>query len=150
MLGRMQWPPPPAMLHATEISGREQTHAAQPDRRRPGRPRLNRAGIEARAFALPAVTRVVQWGASDVYKVGGKVFAIVGDEGLSFKVTEIAFLVLTESGVGRQAPYCAKGQWAAVSYGAAEDSDFIDWLATAHSLIAAKLTKKLRAELGLA
>jgi predicted DNA-binding protein (MmcQ/YjbR family) len=37
----------------------------------------------------------------------------------------------------------------AVKFDAAEDSDFTDWLATSHSLIAAKLTKKLRAELGL-
>jgi len=111
---------------------------------------LNRAQLETCAFALPAVTRVVQWGESDVYKVGGKVFAIVGDESVSFKVSEIAFLVLTESGVGRQAPYCAKGQWAAVSFADAEDGDFVDWLATAHSLIAAKLTKRVRAELGLA
>ena len=111
---------------------------------------MNRAGIETAALALPGgVTKVVQWGASDVYKVGGKVFAIVGDEAISFKVTEIAFMVLTESGIGRQAPYCAKGQWAAVSYSDAVDSDFTDWLTTAHSLIAAKLTKKLRAELGL-
>ena len=110
---------------------------------------MNRAEIQARAMALPAVTHVVQWGASDVYKVGGKVFAIVGDESASFKVSEIAFMVLTESGVGRQAPYCAKGQWAAVTYDAAEDDDFADWLATAHSLIAAKLTRKVRAELGL-
>jgi predicted DNA-binding protein (MmcQ/YjbR family) len=110
---------------------------------------LTRAELEPAALALPAVTKVVQWGGSDVFKVGGKVFAIAGDEAVSFKVSEIAFLVLTESGVGRQAPYCAKGQWVAVSYGAADDADFADWLATAHSLIAAKLTKKARVELGL-
>ena len=92
---------------------------------------------------------MVQWGASDVYKVGGKVFAIVGDESISFRVSEIAFMVLTDSGVGRQAPYCPKGTTVAVKFDAAEDSDFTDWLATSHSLIAAKLTKKLRAELGL-
>ena len=28
--------------------------------------------------SLPAVTHVVQWGGSDVWKVGGKVFAIGG------------------------------------------------------------------------
>ena len=54
-------------------------------------------------MGLPAVTRVVQWGDSDVYKVGGKVFAIVGDEGMSFKVSEIGFMVLTEGGPARQA-----------------------------------------------
>ena len=110
---------------------------------------MTREEVASLALALPAVTHVVQWGASDVYKVGGKVFAIVGDESMSFKVSEIAFMVLTESGVGRQAPYCAKGQWAAVNFDAAEASDFAEWVSTAHSLIAAKLTKKLRAELGI-
>ena len=135
MLWRLQNPSRPPML--VQVAHDARSHD------------LNRAEIQARAMALPAVTHVVQWGASDVYKVGGKVFAIVGDESLSFKVSPIAFMVLTESGVGRQAPYCAKGQWAAVSYDAAEDGDFADWLATAHSLIAAKLTRKARAELGL-
>jgi predicted DNA-binding protein (MmcQ/YjbR family) len=111
---------------------------------------LTRAGIEAFAMALPAVTKVIQWGASDVYKVGGKVFAIVGDDGASFKVSEIGFLALTEGGPGRQAPYCAKGQWANVPLDALPAADLKDWLATAHGLIAAKLTRKLQAELGLA
>ena len=49
--------------------------------------------VEAFAMALPATTKVVQWGGSDVYKVGGKVFAICGlPGGISFKVTEIGFL----------------------------------------------------------
>ena len=110
---------------------------------------MTRADVEAIAFALPGVTRVVQWGASDVYKVGGKVFAIAGDEGVSFKVTDIGFLALTEGGPGRQAPYCAKGQWVNVSYPDLSEADARDWLPNAHALIAAKLTKKLRAELGL-
>lgn len=100
-------------------------------------------------MALPAVTKVIQWGASDVYKVGGKVFAICGDEGVSFKVTPIGFVALTEGGPGRQAPYCAKGHWVNVAFSAASKDDFIDWLTTAHGLIAAKLTRKLRAELEL-
>lgn len=102
-------------------------------------------------MALPAVTRVVQWGASDVYKVGGKVFAIGGAETISFKVTEIGFAVLTEAGgPGRQAPYCAKGQWANVDLDGVSRDELEGWLANAHGLIAAKLTRKARAELGLA
>ncbi|MBX3485134.1 MmcQ/YjbR family DNA-binding protein [Phenylobacterium sp.] len=109
---------------------------------------MTREQIEALALALPATTKVIQWGASDVYKVGGKVFAICGD-GLSFKVTEIGFEVLTHDGLGRQAPYCAKGQWVNIALERMDAEDARGWLATAHSLIAAKLTKKLRAELGL-
>jgi predicted DNA-binding protein (MmcQ/YjbR family) len=111
---------------------------------------LTQAELEAFAMALPAVTKVVQWGGSDVYKVGGKVFAICGLGGVSFKVTPIGFVVLTEVGPGRQAPYCAKGHWVNVALDGARDEDLADWLTTAHSLIAAKLTRKARAELGLA
>jgi predicted DNA-binding protein (MmcQ/YjbR family) len=111
---------------------------------------VKREAIETFSMALPAVTKVIQWGASDVYKVGGKVFAICGDEGVSFKVSDIGFLALTEGGPGRQAPYCAKGQWANVALDALADGDLQAWLKTAHELIAAKLTRKARAELGLA
>ena len=110
---------------------------------------MTRQELEAFAMGLPAVTKVVQWGGSDVFKVGGKVFAISGDESVSFKVTEIGFMALTETGVGRQAPYCAKGQWIAVDIASVLDTDLQAWITTAHSLIAAKLTRKLRAELGL-
>ena len=111
---------------------------------------MTRGELETFALGLPAVTKVVQWGASDVYKVGGKVFAIAGDDGVSFKVSEIGFKALTEGGPGRQAPDCAKGQWANVSLDVLPDADLTDWLTAAHRLIAAKLTRKLRAELGLA
>ena len=101
-------------------------------------------------MALPAVTHVVQWGGSDVYKVGGKVFAICGLRGgLSFKVSEIGFEMLTQDGPGRQAPYLAKGSWVIVDLDDLEPDLAPDWIAGAHGLIAAKLTKAARAELGL-
>lgn len=113
---------------------------------------MTREEVEAVALALPAATKVVQWGGSDVYKVGGKVFAICGLRGgLSFKVSEIGFMVLTdEGGPARQAPYLAKGQWVIVDLEDLAREDAEGWIATAHSLIAGKLTKKARQELGLA
>ena len=112
---------------------------------------MTRDEIEAVAMAMPAVTKVVQWGGSDVYKVGGKVFAVAGFEhGLAFKVSEIGFEVLTsDGGPGRQAPYFAKGGWVVVDLDAATLSEASGWLEAAHGLIAGKLTKKARAELGL-
>ena len=102
-------------------------------------------------MALPAVTKVVQWGGSDVYKVGGKVFAICGlGSGLSFKTTEIGFMVLTDGGPGRRAPYLSQGNWVAVGMDDLESADLVEWLATSHQLMAAKLTRARRRELGLA
>ncbi|MBI1200209.1 MAG: MmcQ/YjbR family DNA-binding protein [Phenylobacterium sp.] len=111
---------------------------------------MTRGEVEAVALALPAATKVVQWGGSDVYKVGGKVFAICGLRGgLSFKVSEIGFEVLTADGPGRQAPYLAKGHWVIVDLDDLDPRDAAGWIETAHSLIAAKLTRAVRAELGL-
>jgi predicted DNA-binding protein (MmcQ/YjbR family) len=112
---------------------------------------VTRDEIEAVAMALPAATKVVQWGGSDVYKVGGKVFAICGlAGGLSFKVTEIGFVALTEGGPARQAPYLHKGSWVFIELDAADEADIADWITTSHSLIAAKLTRAAKRELGLA
>ena len=112
---------------------------------------MTREEVEACALVLPAATKVVQWGGSDVYKVGGKVFAICGLQGgLSFKVSEIGFMVLTEEGgPGRQAPYLAKGQWVIVDLDDVTAEEAAGWIEASHGLIAAKLTRKAKAELGL-
>jgi len=111
---------------------------------------MTRDEVEAVAMALRAATKIVQWGGSDVYKVGGKVFAICGlAGGLSFKVSPIGFEVLTSDGPARQAPYLAKGHWVIVGLEDLDPEDAAGWIATAHSLIAAKLTRVVRAELGL-
>lgn len=111
---------------------------------------MTREAVQALALALPAATRIVQWGGSDVYKVGGKVFAICGLRGgLSFKVSPIGFEVLTSGGPARQAPYLAKGHWVIVDLEDLDPEDAAGWMATAHSLIVGKLTRAVRAELGL-
>ncbi len=101
-------------------------------------------------LGLPAVTLDEQWEAL-VGKVGGKVFCLNADASgdLVFKVGEIAFDGLTQiPGIG-QAAYFAKRQWVRVSPGALEDDLLAGYIRESHRLVAAKLTLKLRAELGL-
>jgi predicted DNA-binding protein (MmcQ/YjbR family) len=97
-------------------------------------------------------TSVDQQWESHVAKVGGKVFALLAVDGtqLVFKVSEISFDGLTTlAGVG-QAPYFAKRQWVAVSKGAAlSDAELKGYVAASYGMVAAKLTRKLRAELGI-
>lgn len=104
------------------------------------------------ALALPGATHQVQWGDDRVYKVGGKMFAVtdLAATRLSIKVSEIAFEALTESGRARSAPYLARAKWVQFDDLAALDDDEVaDWLRTAHGLVAAKLTRAVRRELGL-
>ncbi|MFZ3007115.1 MAG: MmcQ/YjbR family DNA-binding protein [Phenylobacterium sp.] len=109
------------------------------------------AALEACALSFPAATKVVQWGGSDVYKVGGKIFAIVGLGGrLMFMVTDLAYEVMTESGMAKPAPYLARAKWVSFDELEGLDPDEVaDWLKTAHGLIAAKLTRAQKAALGL-
>ena len=106
------------------------------------------------AIGLPGATMTIQWGDDHVYKVGGKMFAVlggaVGRNGFSLKASDVAFEVLSESGRAAPAPYLARARWLHFADLGAEASDEVaDWLKTAHALIAAKLTRKARAEIGL-
>ena len=108
--------------------------------------------LHAAAMALPGATMNVQWGDDCVYKVGGKMFAATDGaySNLSMKMTDIAFEALTTQGRGQPAPYMARAKWVKFDDLAALDAaEVAGWLGTAYELVAAKLTKKERAEIGL-
>ena len=105
---------------------------------------------------LPATTLVVQWGNSDVWKVGGKVFAICGwndgEDAFTFKAGEIAYEVLKgEPGI-RPAPYLASRgmKWLQVyEPQGMNDASLKEHLEMSYDMAVARLTKKARTELGL-
>jgi predicted DNA-binding protein (MmcQ/YjbR family) len=107
------------------------------------------------ALALPGATFDIKWGADRVYSVGGKMFAVVGvkEEGqarYSFKVSDLAFEMLTEQGIAVPAPYLARARWVQLaSVDVLEDVDLAGYLAEAHRIVAGKLTRKARVALGL-
>lgn len=110
----------------------------------------HRDRFAAEIAALPGTATVAQWG-SLVAKVGGKVFCLLSDTGdaIVFKVSETSYAgLITCAGVS-QAAYFAKGQWVSVAPDALDEPSLAAYLAEAHRLIAAKLTRKLRTELGL-
>ncbi len=114
---------------------------------------MTRDRIGAVCLALPAAAIDHPFGDEhDVFKVGGKMFAMVwGDGGLSFKVNDVAFEMLTETGRARPAPYLARAKWVHLDDPAdLPDEDLAAYLTAAHVIVAAKLNRKARAELGLA
>jgi predicted DNA-binding protein (MmcQ/YjbR family) len=113
---------------------------------------MDRAGVGKVCLALPGATLDHPFGEHhDTYRVGGKMFAMVGEQGgLSFKVSDIAYEVLTGSGHARPAPYLARARWVNLPrIDDWPDDELAEHLATAHGLIAARLTQKTRAALGL-
>ncbi|MDT3377807.1 MmcQ/YjbR family DNA-binding protein [Labrys neptuniae] len=106
--------------------------------------------------ALPATSHVVQWGGAHVWKVGGKVFAIGGQQDgvprYSFKVSEISYEVLKEQPGLRPAPYLASRGMKWIQHYAEpglSDEELRDYLRQSHFIVSRGLSKKVRAELGL-
>lgn len=111
--------------------------------------------------SLPAATHVVQWGGSDVWKVGpppkGKVFAVGGwDDGsephITFKVSPLSFDMMKDEPGLRPAPYLASRGFKWIQHYAKlglSDENLKAYLKESHRLVALGLTKKLRKELGL-
>ena len=113
--------------------------------------------FQALCRSLPATTYVNQWGGSDVYKVGGKIFAIAAAFGpdagyaYTFKVSEMSYELLIEQGLARPAPYLARAKWVQITGpDAMSDADLKAYVVQAHGLISGRLTRATRKALGLA
>ncbi|PTM43053.1 MmcQ/YjbR family DNA-binding protein [Bosea sp. 124] len=114
-------------------------------------------GYTAFCAALPATHMVVQWGGAHVWKVGDKVFAIARtDDGvalsITFKCSWASFDILKEQPGLRPAPYLASRgmSWIQrLTDEAMPDAALQDYLRESHRLVAGKLTRRVRAELGL-
>ena len=104
----------------------------------------------------PHATHVVQWGSADVYKIGGKVFAIVGlgESGntVTFKASHLAFEVLSDSPGLRPAPYMASRGLKWIQQYAEpglSDASLREHITASYDMVVAGLTKKKRVDLGL-
>ncbi len=105
---------------------------------------------------LPQTTHVVQWGNSDVWKVGGKLFAVCGwyeeDPAFTFKTSELAYEVLSDQPGLRPAPYLASRGMKWIQHYAEPglpDEGLREHIRASYDLVIEGMTKKKRAELGL-
>jgi predicted DNA-binding protein (MmcQ/YjbR family) len=111
--------------------------------------------IKAHCLSLPGATLSIQWGADRVFKVGGKMFAVLGPpeakpHTLSFKASDDSFHILTQEKGIIPAPYLARAHWVYLeNLRALKASELKAYLSRAHALIAAGLPKKTRQKLGI-
>ena len=107
--------------------------------------------------SLTATSHVVQWGASHVWKVGGKVFAIGGWEksgapAFSFKTSDLNFEILKNEPGYRPAPYLASRgmKWIQMfECVPGDNSEIKKHLESSYRIVSSGLTKKKQKELGL-
>jgi predicted DNA-binding protein (MmcQ/YjbR family) len=113
---------------------------------------MNIEWVRRFCMSLPHSTEQVQWGGDLVFKVGGKMYAVVGLEVgpvcMSFKCPPEEFAELVERPGIVPAPYLARHHWVAL-----EDEDALPAaeikrrLRVSYDLVMAKLPKKTQAEL---
>jgi predicted DNA-binding protein (MmcQ/YjbR family) len=114
------------------------------------------ADVEAHCLSLPGVTREFPFGESPVFKVGGKMFALLSmrdgkPSGIWFKAGEASARILTQIDGIRPCPYLARAHWVAMDrITALKASELREYLRRAHALVAQGLSKKKRAALGIA
>lgn len=120
-------------------------------------PTMTRDEFNSFCKNMTATTHVVQWGNSDVWKVGGKVFAICGwnddIDAFTFKASEIAFEVLQDMPGVRPAPYLASRGFKWLQHYASpglSDDELKKHIIYSHRMVADGLSKKKQRELGLA
>lgn len=118
---------------------------------------MDRTAFNRFCKSLPHTTHVVQWGGADVWKVGGKVFAIASWDGaplsgITFKVSEFAYDILRDTPGLRPAPYLASRGMTWIQHYARpglDDDDLRSYLKESHRIVAAGLPKKTQRALGL-
>ena len=116
---------------------------------------MDQNAFNAHCKALAHTTHVVQWNGADVWKVGGKVFAISGwhhgeHSGITFKASDLAFEVLRDAPGYRPAPYFASRgmKWIQCFEDGPDDAELGGHIDDSYRLVGQGLTKKKRQELG--
>ncbi len=116
---------------------------------------MSQADIRAHLAALPGATLSIQWGDDHVFKVGGKMFAVMRapeakQQSISFKAGDDSFRILTEADGIIPAPYLQRAKWVQLDrLSRMKPGELKAYLTRAHAIVAAGLTKKARAGLGL-
>ncbi len=118
---------------------------------------MDQPTFNAFCASLPKTTHVVQWGNADVWKVGGKLFAIGGWNkqtecfGITFKVSHMGFEILPDMPGVRPAPYLASRGMKWVQHydePGLSEAELQNHIRASYDMIRDKLTKKLKRELG--
>jgi len=109
--------------------------------------------VHAQCLSFPHVTEEVLWGNDLVFKIGGKMFAVIGlepgsDHCMSFKCTPEKFAELIERDGIVPAPYVARYHWVALErFNALSEKELKALLRTAYDLVLEKLPKRAKADI---
>jgi predicted DNA-binding protein (MmcQ/YjbR family) len=96
-------------------------------------------------LSFPKTTEKLQWGDDLCFKVGGKLFAILGLDTprLCFKCTPDGFAELVEREDIRPAPYVGRYKWVMLDrLDALRDDELRDFVQQSYAMVSANVPKK--------
>jgi len=102
---------------------------------------MNVDDIRAFCLTFPRATEKLQWGDDLCFKIGGKIFAIVGLDNplLCFKCTPEMFAELIEREDIRPAPYVGRYKWVMLDrLNALPDGELRELIGQSYAMVAAK------------
>jgi predicted DNA-binding protein (MmcQ/YjbR family) len=109
--------------------------------------------IRSFCLSLPATEEDVKWGNDLCFTVGKKMYCVEdtsGTFGVAFKCSDEDFALLLERDGIIPAPYLARNKWVKVQKaGALSKDEWFDYVKKSYEYIKAKLTRKMKADLGL-
>jgi predicted DNA-binding protein (MmcQ/YjbR family) len=113
---------------------------------------MNLDSIRALCLSFPHTTEQIQWGDDLLFKVAGKMFAVMCLEPasvvLSFKCSDKNFVELLENEGVIPAPYMARNKWVALQrFDALASTQLAELLRQSYELVFAKLPKRKQLEL---
>ncbi len=106
--------------------------------------------IHTLALALPSATHVGQWQGCDVYKVGGKVFAIFvpPKNRLTVKCdSEDTARMLIEVGAAVRAPHLPRGGWVAFDAETLNNDECATRICASYEVVRSALPRRLQADM---
>jgi predicted DNA-binding protein (MmcQ/YjbR family) len=108
---------------------------------------MNVDAIRALCLAFPHATENMQWGDDLCFKIGGKIFAIMGLDNprLCFKCTPESFAELIEREDVRPAPYVGRYKWVLLDrLDALPWQELQEFICQSYEMVGAKAPKKPR------
>lgn len=109
--------------------------------------------IQKFCLSLPAVTEDIKWGNDLCFSIGGKMFCVMALDGpfkCSFKVRDEDFDELSATDGFMPAPYMARAKWVLVTKPSVlNKKEWENYLLGSYELVKAKLTRKIKKDLGI-
>ncbi len=108
---------------------------------------MNIDAIRAYCLNFPRATEKLQWSDNLCFKIGGKIFAMLGLDNprLCFKCAPDVFSELIEREDIRPAPYVGRYKWVMLDrLDAVSDAELEDLIQQSYALAAAKAPKRLK------